>query len=538
MQLAEFLKQTNGRDLVEPFADRLHTFVHRQRWFGGKARTIHHVAVHDAAIWQFGENALLFVLCRYVYADGVEYYNVPLFLGWWDTLGSTVEQAIAGIEVDGRELLVLDALELVEGRRLLAEFLLQTATQDRIRGKLTMAGQSIRERIHPDDSRVLEVEQSNSSAVYKAADGRRALLKLYRRVPPGPNPELEIGEFLTEHAALPNVPRLFGALEYLPEGGGEPWTLAVLQEFVDNQGDAWSHLLEILHQELADGGPPVGTSTMSGLRWSALSRTSPPEELVHRHRRSLQLSAEIGRCTAALHRALADATEWPSLAPEPVDAAYLEQLARRINQQVEQVLGYLDAAAHLVPESHRNLIETVRTGLPRVAGSFRAPAGAESIPHVRRIRVHGDYHLGQVLIDRDGGLVVIDFEGEPARSLQERRSRELVFKDVAGMLRSFDYAAHTVALGARHGIDEPWSSWIRAWCAAACGAFLSAYNQSVVDVGLVPTSDPWYDRMLNAFVLEKACYEVMYELNNRPDWVIIPLKGIEALVKSEWSEPS
>ena len=308
------------------------------------------------------------------------------------------------------------------------------------------------------DARPLGVEQSNTSVVI----GERLILKLYRLLEPGENPDLEISAFLTD-AGFADTPALAGSMVYrAPEG----WTAAtaMLQEFVPSSGDAWSAMLNALATR-----PPAG----------------------------LEMARSIGRVTAALHTALASRPEDPAFPSRPAraaeTAAWRASAERELAQAVTAVSG----------DAHDRLVELAPMVRARFADTFGAATGDASVT-----RVHGDYHLGQLLARPDGGFSVVDFEGEPARPLAERREPSSPLRDVAGMLRSLDYAARTAARSS--GLDpEP-------WLADARSVFLDGYG-------------PADAALLAAFELEKACYEVRYEAGNRPDWLWLPLAAVERL---------
>ncbi len=311
------------------------------------------------------------------------------------------------------------------------------------------------------ERRLLRVEQSNTSVVL----GDRLILKLFRLLEPGENPDLEVGAFLTD-AGFAGTPALAGAIRYHPDDG-EPSAAAMLQELVPSRGDAWAVMLAALADDPAKG---------------------------------VQHAARIGEATASLHAALASRPQNPAF---PARAATVAETAgwrasaeRQLAQAVTAVSG----------DAHDRLVALAPAVTARLADTFGS-ASAEA----RVSRIHGDYHLGQLLARTDGGYSVIDFEGEPARPLVERRLPSSPLRDVAGMLRSLDYAARTAERAS--GLDAG------AWLPQARGAFLAGY-------GRIGPSDAG---LLEAFELEKACYEVRYEAGNRPNWLWLPLAAVERL---------
>ena len=321
--------------------------------------------------------------------------------------------------------------------------------------------------------RPMGVEQSNSSVVLD----ERLVLKIYRRLEAGANPELEVLRFLTERG-FANVPPLEGwaALE------GDPMdaTLAILQQFVRSRGDGWELALETVGSE--------------------------PGWLPARAQR-------LGEVTAALHNALASDSSDPSFAPEEPSFESVALLSASVDEEIEQVFLNLPNKPSLAPIAGRG--EEVRDRL-RLLSNI-GPVG-------RVIRHHGDYHLGQVLWSDEEDWLVLDFEGEPARSLPERRRKRSPLRDVAGMLRSFAYVAQAAPILRGGSAPEGWEERCRQ-------PFLDGYL-SVVDPSLLPAGEAAIARLLSVFELEKAVYELRYELDNRPDWVDIPVAGILRILET------
>jgi len=366
---------------------------------------------------------------------------------------------------------------------------------------------------HGASVRLLEAEQSNTSILV----GEVAILKLFRRLEAGEHPDVEVTHFLTIEAAFPNTPTLLGRIRLTKEGGEsgpEAGTvLGMLQEYLPASVDAWRWTLEV-----ARGGD--------------VSRYLPAAE-------------RLGAVTRALHEALASAParRHPAFAPEPVTADEVQRWAERTKEQMTDALDLLERQrdsgslpAELIATSDR-LLRSREEQLARadaLAGTVASDAGL-------LVRTHGDYHLGQVLRTAGGDFMVIDFEGEPSRSIAERRRKQSALRDVAGMLRSFAYAAATVFAEAGEGRAEA----IAHWESAARDAFLRGYLRTPVtmegnavqghlvgDEGgahFLPRAAEDVERLTTLFELEKVYYELAYELNNRPEWTWIPLQGIARL---------
>jgi maltose alpha-D-glucosyltransferase/alpha-amylase len=379
---------------------------------------------------------------------------------------------------------------------------------------------------------LLRAEQSNSSVRY----GETFILKLFRRPCDGVNPELEIGRFLVEKARFPHVAPVAGALEYRV-GRREPTTLATLHGRVPNEGDAWSYAIDSVDRYfdrvLAIGEEaPVPCPDLLSL---ILEEPSPL--VLDLFGGDLEWARLLGRRVSELHRALASGTEDPAFAPETFGPLYERSLYQSMRTLATRVLQLLRDRVGEIPEPGRAEAERLLELEPRVLDETRRILSVRPLTG-RRIRCHGDLHLGQVLYTGND-FVFIDFEGEPRRSIGERRIKHPPLRDVAGMLRSIDYAAQHALHCA--GLEsamvrpedvprlEPWACLWRQWVSSA---FLRAYLRAAEGSILLPESPDEARLLLRSLVLEKAIYELGYELESRPDWVRIPLRGILELIES------
>jgi maltose alpha-D-glucosyltransferase/alpha-amylase len=373
----------------------------------------------------------------------------------------------------------------------------------------------------------MQAEQSNTSVLY----GDRLFFKLFRRPEEGVNPDLEIGRFLTERAGFPYSPRVAGALEYR-RARQEARTLAIAQELVVNSGDAWHYTLDSLGRFFEEaivrraevGEPPLpeGNSLL------ALCATEPPALARQTMTDFLERAKLLGRRTAELHLALASDDEDPAFAPEPITPFYQRSLYQTMRSITVQNFRLLRTLAEEVPEA--NQIIDLEAQVVRRLQRVLEPKIAAT-----RIRVHGDYHLGQVLYTGKD-FVIIDFEGEPARPLSERRIKRSPLQDVAGMLRSLNYAAYSALYGRRGGIGldiDPSSlqHWVQFWYTWAAGAFLGTYLEVAKGASFLPKVPDHTEVLLHTFLLGKAMYEVGYEANNRPAWIKIPIQGLLHLLE-------
>jgi maltose alpha-D-glucosyltransferase/alpha-amylase len=365
----------------------------------------------------------------------------------------------------------------------------------------------------------------------------RLILKIFRRLDRGLNPDLEIGRFLTERASFPHTPPLAGWLEY-HSGRDEAQTMAVLHGFVANQGDAWEYtnreLTRYFERAVTKKDVPVTLARRPLMELITEQEPSAPvRDLIGAY---LGVAGLLGRRTAELHLALADAGGEPAFAPEPYTTLYQRSAYQSMRNLLGQILRQLRGRLDSADAPLRTLLERLAANEPRIQDRFTAFMNRRF--DVMRTRCHGDLHLGQVL-NTGKDFMIIDFEGEPARSLEDRRRKRSPLRDVAGMLRSFHYAA-LVALEDRLrsgalGINdfeamEPWARLWQTWCS---WAYLDGYLQTAGRAPFVPTDRKALRTMLDALLLEKAVYEIGYELNNRPDWLRIPLHGIEEILGPE-----
>jgi maltose alpha-D-glucosyltransferase / alpha-amylase len=386
-------------------------------------------------------------------------------------------------------------------------------------------------------SRVGSAEQSNTSILY----GNDLILKLFRRLQPGQNPDVEIGRFLTEVAHFKNTPPFLGEIT-LVSGSGEKTTIALLQGLVASEGDGWSWFLQQLkgffgHVEL-DSEVPIMPSPEMG------STASPSVQMPKIGREAMAAAALLGRRTAEMHIALSCSSTDPAFAPEPCSQGDLETDSLQVESQIRSALEALKSRLSFLDDlaaDEAGLVLSKRLHLLNRSRSITRLATAG-----KRIRIHGDYHLGQTLrtsgnLDSEnaGDFVLLDFEGEPAKPLAQRRRKQSPLKDVAGMMRSFSYVAFAELKQYQENGEksmEPSEAanlgkWALAWQNCASAEFLRAYEETIQkDPGLLPPSRD-AQALLDAFLLEKALYELQYEINNRPAWVHIPLAGILALCR-------
>jgi maltose alpha-D-glucosyltransferase / alpha-amylase len=523
-----------GAELERLETRLLPEYLARQRWFGGKARRIEAVRVVD---WgELCDTQAALVLARVQYEQGEpDTYTIPLALSLGeaaDALAAASPGAVVAAVASGDQAgLLHDALAddqvctallrcIEEGR----EVVMRDGV---VRAHPGEALAVLRDQAnHPPVPRRGTTEQSNTSVRFDD----RLILKLFRRLEPGINPDYELGRYLTDTVGFTHVPPFAGVLEY-ERSGAEPATLALLQGFVAGEGDGWTGAMEELQRYYEETAPlAMPPEALADIARPLLELAAGPPS---RHARehvgiSLDAAGILGRRTAELHLRLA-AGEEPAFAPEPLTAADVRALAATLRQRAQTAVDRLKDNLSRLPDDAVADAGLVLRRRPALLGSLRELESGSAWG--QRTRVHGDYHLGQVLRVR-GDYVILDFEGEPARALAERRSKQSALKDVAGMLRSYSYAAYAALLNhvARRPEDvarvEPWA---RLWERSTGAEFLRAYREAAGAAPFLPPAGDSLGALLHAYLLDKALYELQYELDSRPNWIRIPLWGLRWL---------
>ncbi len=505
-------------------------FLLQQRWFGGKARAIQSVQVSD--IVPFDSLSSYLILAKIDYAEGsAETYAIPLIRAPRETEPPVLAiQSKNGTEEIFLKNALIDERFLTRLLEAIAKNVSLPGTKGQIRCISTPALPALWQPSQgPLKPSIMRAEQSNSSVAYE----NRLVLKLFRRVAEGLNPDLEIGSFLTEKTSFRNVPALAGYIEYWSETGART-SLGILQGYVANQGDAWQLTLKALadYYGKALQRPSLGADEMPSVPLLSLCRNAIPDKARQRIGTYLDSAALLGRRTAELHLALASATEDPNFTPEPFSEADRQAFVNSAGQLLTANFDLLRRLKEEMPDHARNEAERVLKLEETARRRFQLSAGLKSSAMVTRI--HGDYHLGQVLFT-GSDFVIIDFEGEPARPLAERRKKRSPLQDVAGMLRSFHYAAYAPLLqdDGRNPSPEEMQilgAWAQYWQKWVSATFLKTYLEVAGNAIFIPRGREELALLLDAYLLDKAVYELGYELNNRPTWVRIPVDGISQLL--------
>ena len=522
-----------GRQRLETV--NLPEFLPKQRWFAAKSRRIKSTRITNWIPFDGPQAALLIVEVQFDAGDST-LYLVPLAMSFGDDanelrraspnaiVASIVSSKVSGVLYDAvfNDTVCLQLLSLIENSRQLR------GRRGSIRGARGKAFPEILSSAGmPMPVRRVSAEQSNTSLTY----GDRFILKLFRHLEPGVNPDAEMGQYLTEKTTFDRTPPFAGTIELTPAADAEPITLAMLQGLVPDAGDGWKWTVEELDRYFETVAPLKFPENAFAALGNPLELSEHPVSQMAKDHLGIYLdaAATLGKRTAEMHLALASRADNPDFAPEPLTPENFHEVLQEFHQHASRVLDVLKERVSYLPDEVVEIAASVLSRRRRILDHF-ATMKSNSFQS-QRIRIHGDYHLGQVLRVKTD-FVILDFEGEPARSLAYRRAKQNPLKDVAGMLRSFSYAAYASLINytARHPEDvsrlEPWA---QLWERSAAAAFLRAYREAAQGAEFLPADSSDFQELLDVFLLDKALYEVLYELNARPAWVRIPLMGIMAL---------
>jgi maltose alpha-D-glucosyltransferase/alpha-amylase len=527
-----FDDQSTAKGVRQMIASRTREQLQRQvllphllnrRWFAAKGQRITRIEIIDEGEWTTSEGSWLLTFLEVQIADAPsQLYFLPLGAAWEERGADPLQQygpwTLARVRQKEKMGILYGAFGDARFCRALARAMGDPKEMPFADGRLRFASTSAYAQFADginEDVKHPSLEQSNTGVMF----GNKLYLKGYRRLRTGINPEVEVGRFLTETSPFPNVAPVLGWIEYV-RADGEVVALALLQPYVENQGSAWTLTQDYLQRITQRLFTPV----------EAPAET--PAQDVQLHGFFLAMAHRLGQRVGELHAAFAKPADDPAFAPEPVSADEVAQWVQRIHDDAGTTLDLLSHQLECLPEAQREPAEALLAhGATLLERLQRTVLKA---PDFVKTRYHGDLHLGQVLLTGQDFLIV-DFEGEPARPLQERRAKHSPLRDVAGMLRSLDYAA---ALAVQNNHEQPAEKRgavekaIRTWQAESTQAFVAGYRQASADLPSLPHDAQTWQQLLELFLIEKALYELRYEINMRPDWVGVPLRGLLALVQT------
>lgn len=515
--------------------DVLPVWLKSKRWFGGKSRDIQRIELEDKQHFEVDEGIpVTWTLLKVNYYHGLpETYQLPfIFIPSANASSKEItenypQSFITAITVNGEAGSLYDALYHTRVHQYMFEQLQLSTGYSRehkmvFEGAAAFKGLSGTENIK---SRLLNGEQSNTSIIY----GDKVYLKLYRKIDYDVNPDEEMTRLLSEELSFAYVPRFYGNIEWRSLKGNI--TLGMVQELVSSHGDAWQYMLDkvAVYNEKIMAMP--ASELPSKDRWGTLTDPCKFENLPDNLKQLLDPAVAekarlLGVRTAEMHLKLASITDAPAFRPEPYSLHYQRSLFSSFNTSIRESFDNLEKNKGTLPSKLQAIAETLLSLRPSILNSMKQVYSHKM--ELLKIRIHGDYHLGQVLFTGKD-LTILDFEGEPAKRYSERRLKFSALRDVAGMIRSFNYAGYGSLFlegQARQADVEMLEPYAELWSHYMSGFFMAAYLEKVKGSLLVPDNKEDLKIMMDVFLLSKVFYELNYELNNRPDWLIIPIKGI------------
>jgi maltose alpha-D-glucosyltransferase / alpha-amylase len=496
--------------------DTLPRYIESQRWYAAKGTPIERARIVDHVVWQEGKLSWVLALLDLGTAEEPASYFMPLALAWEerdeDRVRNLSTSAVAKIRQQANVGVMGDAFADEAFCRAVVIAMAKRRNIATGQGKLQFRPTAAFSQLAGSDFASLPTARpQGSSSNTVVVMGERLILKGYRRLRAGASPELEMGLYLTEVVKYPYCAPLAGVLEYAGNDG-QTKLLAMLQAYVANQGDGWTYSLEYLRRHLEE------------------HRTAPATDAlpVNAHEAYLIMIRTLAKRTAELHEALATRTGDAAFDPQPLARADFDNYRQRALGEARNALALLRTNIEQIPAAERDQAGEVLAQQDRLVA--RLEACAEQETQGQKIRIHGDYHLGQVLVTRND-FVIVDFEGEPGHSIEQGRAKQSPLRDVAGMLRSFSYVEHSALRSVAHDEVEftKLAPLAQGWASEVRAAFLGAYDAEARGSSLYASLTPGRG-LLGLFELEKALYELRYELANRPTWAGIPLQGI-----LEWS---
>jgi maltose alpha-D-glucosyltransferase / alpha-amylase len=506
-------------------------FMKKCRWFGGKAKVISKMGIHKIIPLKVEGDTHFLMMVEVHYVQRLpEFYFLPLTFVLADSILERIEYTVQSVvcraDIQGKVGFIMDSNYDKNFRDFLFTSMnKELRLKDEEGGVLEFnAGVFAKLDVKEIDSKILKADQSNTAIIYND----KYFFKFYRKLEKEINPDLEIVRFLTEHTTFQNCPRYAGSIEYR-DAENKTIVFGLLQEKVDNQGEAWGMSVDSVGRYFERIMTRAKTLKLPKLVNDPAIKFEDAPELIQEFigRGFYERVARLGQRTAEMHMALASDSSNPAFAPEPFTANYQRSLYSSLRKLLRDRFNLLENSLHKLEPATLDLAKEV-LGMENIILESFSEVYQTKITAMKT-RIHGDYHLGQVLFTGKD-FVIIDFEGEPGFSFSERRLKKNAFKDVAGMMRSFHYAAFGKLLLNENYRDRDLEMLEQAaeqWQHYVSRFYLGAYMDRI-GMGTVLSGEN--DILIRTFLIEKAIYELGYELNARPDWTIVPLRGIHYLV--------
>jgi maltose alpha-D-glucosyltransferase/alpha-amylase len=537
---SDILMSASGQKRIEEVIPQ---YVRHCRWFGSKSRKIRRLTIAERIPLGTGFSRCTVLLLSVEYTAGDrETYVLPVATAYGSDAERIKEEyantVIADVQTGDAAGIVFDATADKNFHHLILSIMAESKKvkieSGLLGGKHRKGLQKTLREAVDYDSQLLRAEQSNTSIRF----GDTLFLKLYRKLESGTNPEVEIVRFLSERTSFRQIPPYIGAIEYQAQNA-EPVSVGFLQGFIPNNGDGWEYTVDIARRYIENILSKHERLDIDSIQFDSLYNDGfdaipePMRELVDGT--FFEMVSKLGVRTAQMHRALGSGSTESGFEAEPLSVLYQRSLFQSMQGLVRKTVQTLQSQIRSLPQSIRSEAGEIVETREQIVALLKKITRKKM--EGKKIRIHGDYHLGQVL--RTGNdFIIMDFEGEPARTLSERKLKYPAFKDVAGMMRSFHYAGYAaMLLNNRYSQQEIESldPWILPWYQMTAGLFLHAYLQSMDGSVIIPADTSERLLLLDSFLLEKSVYELGYELNNRPEWIMIPIKSIKTIVTNERS---
>jgi maltose alpha-D-glucosyltransferase/alpha-amylase len=494
------------------FESQFEQYIKQCRWFGGKGKSIQELNIKDIITLPSQDDFFQLFIIEIVYKAGQnELYLLPIA---FSEKREPINGKIAKVNYQGKNGYFYEAVFNEKFRHLLLELINNNEVISSTKGALSaLPGKKFKSIFKknklPQKSIISQVQQSNTSLFYEDV----FFLKLYRRLQNGIHPEEQMTKYLTEFTDFNQIPTFAGSIEWTPVNG-ETITLALLQEFVPNKGDAWSYFCDVNN-----------TFINKAIKQSQYTQT---EELLDPS--FMQNVDLLGKRTAQLHTALSDFCDDSGITAEPISQQYRQFLYESSGNLAHKVFDELNFGdfADLIKDDIAKLISVKDKIFQRIEGVKNTKLSG------KLIRTHGDYHLGQVLFTGTD-FIITDFEGEPTRPLSQRRQKHIALRDIGGMIRSFHYASYSPVLNNKYNSAETESLlyWSGQWYQYVSERFLNSYFNNLSKTDFLPSAPDEIEYLLDFYMLEKAIYELDYELHNRPSWLIVAAKGILQIISKK-----
>jgi maltose alpha-D-glucosyltransferase/alpha-amylase len=540
-------KDLLNRTTVEHLENEiLPAYMMRLRWFGGKARVITGMRIVDQLQVPAEDCDILLWLIEVSYGEGLpDLYQLPVTFAKgqfsYKLQDNCPQSVIALMQIGDSEGILYDAIYGYGLQQAIITYMAHHQVVGSGSHELLFTGnRALRKHVEANPRtrpRVISAEQSNTSIIFDNS----YYLKIYRKVDRAINPDVEVTQFLTKEAGFEHVPKFVGTITW--KFGKENIVLGMMQEMVKSNSDGWAYMLDRLdhfnEKLLTHNALSQISSEMQGSLVDPLSYDDTPVELKELLEGAVaELVRLLGIRTAEMHMALASDHTDPAFKPEEFSLHYQRSLYSSLLSLARVAFQNLSKNLKKLPENVRKEAEEVLRMKEEILNTLKLVYSKKI--DAAKVRIHGDYHLGQVLFTGKD-FMILDFEGEPARSYSERRLKYSPLRDVAGMIRSFHYAAYGSLFLDNQIREEDIDKllpFVELWNHYMSGYFMRAYMSTIKDAALIPQQREDVEILLQTYMLQKAIYELNYELNNRPDWVIVPLRGIKSIMNKGQAVPA